>query len=668
MARWTDATERDPNPESTLPMAEHKLPPNAYELNEGEEYVPLTRGDGVPELTLKAVLSGIVLGVIFGAANTYLGLMAGLTISTSIPVAVLTVVTFRMLGSGGRSHSLLEANMSQTIGSASSSVASGVLFTIPALFMWGMSPKWTQLTLLAMSGGLIGVLAMIPLRRYLIHKEHGKLPYPEGLACAEVLVASRASSRQASPVFWGLGIGMVVKLATDGLQVIAKKFSLALPYKASVAASVSPALVGVGYILGMRVASVMVAGGLLSALVLIPGINFWGAARTAPVFPEQVQLIRDMSAYDIWNRYVRYIGAGAVAAAGILTLIKSIPTMVESFRLGLDQLKQASTGPSGDARTARDLSLKTAGIAALLILLVLTFVPGILGSLDSIAGRGVAAVLVALFAFFFVTVSSRIVGLVGVTSNPTSGMTIATLLGASSIFLLLGWTDEFGKATALMVGTVVCIAASISGDTSQDLKTGYLLGATPRSQQLGELVGVITSAGFVCLVIMLLHENAEGGLGGEALPAPQSVLMKLVIDGVLDQNLPWPLIFIGVGIVLLASLGKIPVLAFAVGIYLPLSTMGSVFLGGLVRHLVTKRQVKEESNRRREQGVLFGSGLVGGGGFAGVLLALWVALSGGGKINGIPLELPKIVEMTIALFAIVGLLLLLRRMAVRKLA
>jgi putative OPT family oligopeptide transporter len=646
-------------------MTEQKLPPSAYELRPGEEYVSLMHGRTVAELTLKALLSGIVLGIVFGAANTYLGLKAGLTISTSIPVAVLTVVVFRALGAVGKSHTLLEANLSQTIGSASSSVASGVLFTIPALFMWGLSPEWQQLTLLAMSGGLIGVLAMVPLRRYLIVREHGRLPYPEGLACAEVLVASQSSARQGAPVFWGLGIGVLFKVLTDGLKVVAGKLSIALPGKAALAASVSPALIGVGYILGIRVATVMVAGGLLSALVLIPGIDRWGAELTAPVFPEQEKLIRDMSPYDIWNRYVRYIGAGAVAMAGLITLITSLPVMVRSFRLALGHLGEDGKA-AADERTGRDLSLRTVGIAVLGIVAVLTFVPGILGFLDSTPARAVAAVLVAVFAFFFVTVSSRIVGLVGVTSNPTSGMTIATLLGTSTIFLAMGWTDDFGKATALMVGTVVCIAASIAGDTSQDLKTGFLLGATPRIQQVGELAGVVTSAGFVALVVKLLHDNVEGGLGGEELPAPQGVLMKLVIDGVLDQNLPWPLIFIGAGLVVVVALFRVPTLAFAVGVYLPLSTMAAVFLGGVVRFLVTRNQDEEESNRRREQGVLFGSGLVGGGGLAGVLLALWVALSGGQKIEGIPLGIPGWLETVIAALAIAALLGLLRSVAVRR--
>ena len=613
-----------------------KLPTTAYELKEGESYVPLTQGKTPTEFTFKAVITGAILGVIFGAANTYLGLKAGLTISTSIPVAVLTVVAFRLMGAFGAKHSILELNMSQTTGSASSSVASGVLFTIPALFIWGMTPDLAQITLLAMCGGLVGVLAMIPLRRYLIRKEHGKLPYPEGLACAEVLVASQQGSRQAAPVFWGLGLGMFFKLLTDGLKAVPGKVELALAGKAKLAVSVSPALIGVGYILGIRVASVMVGGAALSALVIIPLIDWWGASQSAPVFPETVKLISEMSAGDIWNRYVRYIGAGAVATGGLITLVKSIPTMIESFQLGLAQLKKGVGGEASD-RTDLDLNFRTVLLFLGGILLVLTLVPGILGAIDSVLVRGVAAVLIAVFAFFFVTVSSRIVGLVGVTSNPTSGMTIATLLGVSLIFLAFGWTDSAGKATALMVGTVVCIAASIAGDTSQDLKTGYLLGATPRFQQIGELVGVITSAGFVCAVVMMLDRTVEGGLGGAELPAPQAVLMKLVIDGVLDQNLPWLLILLGAAIAVVAALFKLPVLAFAVGVYLPLYTMAAVFVGGLLRWLVTRKVPEKEAEDRREQGVLFGSGLVGGGGLTGVVLAVWVGVSGGKKIEGIPL-------------------------------
>jgi putative OPT family oligopeptide transporter len=639
-------------------MSARKLPSNAYVLKEGEEYVPLTYGETLSEFTLKAVLSGVILGMVFGAANTYLGLKAGLTISTSIPVAVLTVVAFRILAAFGVRHSILESNISQTVGSASSSLASGVLFTIPALFMWGMSPAWAQITLLTMAGGLLGVLFMIPLRRYLIKREHGKLPYPEGMACAEVLVAAEGGGSQARGVFWGLGIGMLFQLITDGFKLVPGTFRLALPFKAQLAVSVSPPLIGVGYILGIRIATIMVAGSALSWFIIIPLINVWGSGLAEPLYPETEMLISAMSSGEIWHRYVRYIGAGAVATGGIVTLIRSIPTMVESFRLGVGHISAGASAAAVD-RTNRDLSFRTILFWLVAILLVLTLVPGILGFIDSIPVRALASLLIAIFAFFFVTVSSRIVGLVGVTSNPTSGMAIATLLGTSAIFLLLGWTDLAGKATALMVGTSVAIAASIAGDSSQDLKTGFILGATPRLQQIGELVGVLTSAGVVAAVVMLLNRGVPGGLGGEELPAPQAVLMKLVIDGVLDQSLPWVLILIGVGIGLAATLFRIPVLAFAVGVYLPLSTMAAVFVGGLTRHLLTRNCPPEKAERRRAEGVLFGSGLVGGGGLTGVLLAIWVVGRGGEPIRGFPPSIPPVAQEILALAtiaALVGLL------------
>lgn len=635
-------------------MNKKGLPPNAYEIKEGEEYKPFVHGQRLPEFTLKAAISGILLGILFGAANTYLGLKAGLTISTSIPVAVLTVVAFRFLKVFGTDHSILEANMSQTIGSASSSVASGVLFTIPALFLWNVQPSLAQLTLLAMAGGLLGVLSMIPLRRYLIKREHGTLPYPEGMACAEVLVASEEGGKQAHGVFYGLGFGMLVKWITDGLKLVADKFEVLLGFKAKLSIGVSPALMGVGYILGIRVATVMVSGAALSAFVIIPLINWWGSGVATPVYPETELLISNMTAGEIWNRYVRYIGAGAVATGGFITLIKSIPTMIESFKLGISQISSVAEEDEEKARIDQDLSMNVVLAIVALILLVLTVVPGILGYLESMLARGIAAILIAIFAFFFVTVSSRIVGMVGVTSNPTSGMTIASLLGTSFIFYLMGWTDVAGKATALMVGTGVAIAASIAGDTSQDLKTGFILGATPMRQQIGELIGVITSAGFVCLTIILLDQSF--GVGSQELPAPQGVLMQLVIDGVIDQNLPWTLIFIGVGIALVASLFKMPVLAFAVGVYLPLSTMAPVFLGGFTRWLLTRNKPEDEAEGRRERGVLFGSGLVGGEGLMGVFLAGWVAAKGGQRIQGIGPDLSPFMTETVAFLGIMGIL------------
>jgi putative OPT family oligopeptide transporter len=645
-----------------------KLPSTAYELKPGEEFVPLTYGETLTEFTWKAVITGIILGVVFGAANTYLGLMAGLTISTSIPVAVLTVVTFRVFTAAGLQHSILESNISQTVGSASSSVASGVLFTIPALFIWGMNPAWGQITVLAMAGGLIGVLFMIPLRRYLIKREHGTLPYPEGMACAEVLVAAEGGGKQAHGVFWGIGVGMLFQLITQGLQFVKSTWEVALPYKASLSAKVNAPLLGVGYILGIRIATVMVAGGALSSIIIIPLINLWGQGITEPVFPETERLIRDMSSGAIWDRYIRYIGAGAVATAGIITLVKSIPTMVESFRLGLRQISGQVGGhvPRVD-RTDDDLNFRHVLLFLGVILLALTFIPGVLGYLDSILVRAIASLCIAIFAFFFVTVSSRIVGLVGVTSNPTSGMTIATLLATSLVFYLMGWTDMMGKATALMVGTVVCIAASIAGDTSQDLKTGFILGATPYRQQIGELIGVITSAGVVCLVIIILHQGTPGGLGGEELPAPQAVLMKLVIDGVLDQSLPWALIFIGVAIAGVAALFRIPTLPFAVGVYLPLSTMGAVFLGGFLRWILTRNQPEDVRDTRREKGVLFGSGLVGGGGLTGVVLAVWVvAVRGGHPIAGFSPDIPEWAAMFLAAATILLILGIMGRYSTRR--
>jgi putative OPT family oligopeptide transporter len=636
-----------------------KLPATAYELKDGETFVPLTRGETLTEFTIKAVVAGALLGMVFGAANTYLGLKAGLTISTSIPVAVLTVVAFRLFTAFGLRHSILESNISQTVGSASSSVASGVLFTIPALFIWGLEPAWAQITLLTMAGGILGTLAMIPLRRYLIKGEHGKLPYPEGMACAEVLVAAEGGGSQARGVFWGLGVGMLFQLVTQGFRFVRGTFEMALGFKANLAIDVSPPLLGVGYILGIRIATVMVAGAALSAFVIIPAINWWGTGLETPLYPETERLIRDMSAGQIWNRYVRYIGAGAVATGGIITLIRSIPTMIESFRLGLRQIGGGASGNRSEDRTDRDLSFRVVLLGGAAVLLMLTLVPGVLGYLDSVLVRGVAAALIALFAFFFVTVSSRIVGLVGVTSNPTSGMTIATLLGTSFVFLLLGWTDLAGKATALMVGTSVCVAASIAGDTSQDLKTGFVLGATPRWQQIGEIIGVLTSAGVVCLVVIMLDRGVPGGLGGRELPAPQAVLMRLVIDGVLDRSLPWGLIAIGVGIGLAAALARVPVLAFAVGVYLPLSTMAPVFIGGVARWALTRRGTAEERNRRREEGVLFGSGLVGGGGLTGVILAIWVVARGGRPIPGFPPSIPEAAQQGLSLVAIAAIVSLL---------
>jgi putative OPT family oligopeptide transporter len=573
------------------------------------------------EFTFKAVGLGIAFGIVFGAANAYLGLRAGLTVSTSIPVAVMTVAVFRLLGRAGRPGTILEANISQTTGSASSSLASGVIFTLPALFMWGMAPDLLQMVLLALCGGLLGVLFMIPLRNLLIVREHRELPYPEGTACAEVLKASEGRGAQASQVFLGLGIGAAFKALTSWARLIPDHLSLNLPLlkKAALSIDLSAALFGVGYILGPRVATIMVSGGLLSSIVIIPVLATWGEARVDPLFPETMKTIAQMSAGELWNRYVRYIGAGAVATAGILTLIRAIPMMLQSFRVGARAFRDVPAGELAAARTDRDLPLWVLAAGAVAVTLVMALVPQVFSVIEGIPRQLVAALCVVVFAFFFVTVAARIVGLVGVTSNPTSGMTIAALLGTATVFLAIGWTDATGKAAALMVGCVVAIAASISGDTSQDLKTGFLLGATPRNQQLAQLAGVLTSATFVCLSVLLLAETF--GFGGKELPAPQATLMKLVIDGVIDQSLPWGLVGIGAGIALAAELARIQSLPFAVGVYLPLSTMTPIFLGGLLRWLLTRRQDAARAEARTGRGVLLGSGFVGGEGLLGVGLA-----------------------------------------------
>lgn len=645
------------------------LSPKAYKPLAPDEiynpYVPATESPA--EFTWKAIIAGILFGIVFGAANAYLGLRVGLTISTSIPVAVITVAAFRVLKGVGVQGSILEANLAQTVGSASSSVASGVIFTLPALFLWGMAPSLLQMTLLAMCGGLLGVLFMVPLRQFLIQREHGNLPYPEGTACAEVLVASEAGGSRALDVFKGLAVGGAFKALVGWAKAIPSSVHFHVPFlrKGELGFEVSAALFGVGYILGPRIAAIMVGGGLLSWLVIIPVIDWWGAGLTVPFYPETELVIREMSPRMIWTRYVRYIGAGAVATGGLVTLIRSLPMMIESFKIGSRQMRDRLAERGLEIpRTAQDLPLGVIGAGAGAIALVLALVPQIFETLPSILPRAVAAILVVVAAFFFVTVSSRIVGLVGVTSNPTSGMTIATLLATSGIFLIMGWTGDAGKAGALTVGCVVAIAASIAGDTSQDLKTGFLLGATPRRQQTGELIGVLTSGVFVCLAVILL--DRAYGFGTTELPAPQATLMSLVIEGVLQSSLPWGLVGIGVGIALITEAFKIPSLPFAVGVYLPVSTMVPLFFGGLLRWRAEgSAPSAAAASSRRERGILFGSGLVGGEGLLGVGIAAWAAYVGskGQTPTGLGFEWAGAFAPWLATAAMVGLAYYLWRVA-----
>ena len=595
---------------------------SAAPVTAGDEYQPVVpASQSPPEFTFRSVFIGALLGIVFGAANAYLGLKVGITVSTSIPIAVMTVAILHLARTRG--STLLEANMSQTIGSASSSLASGVIFTVPALFLWGLSPSLLELTLLSLCGGILGTLAMIPLRRPLIKKEHGTLPYPEGTACAEILVASEKGGTQARTVFTALGIGSAFKACTDVFHLWPQDFEQKIPKlpKGVFTLEAAPMFLGVGFILGYKVSAVMVAGSLVSAVVLIPLIAHFGQFIAAPLFPETVKPIADMSADEIWSRYIRYIGAGGVAAGGILTIVRTFPTMVGAFRSGLAELKGGAGALRGVARTDVDISFRWLILGCVLVVAVIALVPSVLAHVDTVGMRFVAAVCAAVFAFFFVTVSARIVGYVGVSSNPTSGMTIATLIGTSAVFYLLDWTDMAGKVTALTVGTIVCTAASIAGDTSQDMKTGFLLGATPRRQQWGQLIGVLTSAAAVCGAVILLSN--QYGFGTKELPAPQATLMKTVIEGILSANIPWTLVFIGALMALIVELIGVRALPFAVGLYLPLSSMSPIFVGGLLRAWVERRNAgsQQRLENARERGILFGSGLVAGQGIMGVIIA-----------------------------------------------
>jgi len=636
-------------------------------LQEGfQPYIPSSKI--IPEFTVKVLISGAIFGILFGAANAYLGLKAGLTVSTSIPVAVMTVAFFRFSKAlFGKGTTILENNMSQTIGSASSSLASGVIFTIPALFLWGLSPSLVQMASLAMLGGLLGILFMIPLRRFLIVQEHGKLPYPEGTACAQVLIASETGGARAGNVFLGLGIGALYKFFIGFLHLWKDKVTSLIPGlpKAQLGIETTPALLGVGYILGFRISLIMVAGGMISWMILIPLINYLCQGMTTPLFPETTKLIVDMTPSEIWNRYIRYVGAGAVAFGGIITIIRSIPVMIKSFKLSVGEVRarmgkvtpHTYAGPPKIDRTQADLPLTYVAAGVGIIVLIIALVPHILGTGESMTVRLVAAPCIAIFAFFFVTVSSRIVGLVGVSSNPTSGMTIMTLLGTSLIFVLLGWTDEVGMVTALTVGTVVCVGASIAGATSQDLKTGFLVGATPNKQQIGELIGAVTSAFAVCGAVVILNSAYE--FGSTDLPAPQATLMKTVIEGVLQAQIPWSFVIAGAGLGAVVELLRLPSLPFAVGLYLPVSTMTPIFVGGCIRRFIEKRHQHNEAelNQRRERGILFGSGLIAGEGLLGVGIALYAFFLG--KPKGVGELLPGTLGdiLSLAIFALLGYLL-----------
>ena len=611
-------------------------------MSEEKKFKPfIAASELIPEFTLRAIIMGAIFGIIFGAASVYLGLKVGLTVSASIPIAVLAISVFKKLGKA----SILESNIVQTIGSAGESVAAGVVFTVPALlFLAGGKDyfHYYQIFVLALAGGTLGVLFMIPLRRSLIVKEHGNLPYPEGTACADVLIAGEKGGKLAQKVYYGVGIAFLYKLFMSILgfwkDVPAYIFSKnsALP-NATISGEITPELLGVGYIIGPRIAGIMVAGGVLSWFVLIPLITMLGSGLTAVFPPETTQLISQMSADDIWGRYIRYIGAGAVTFGGLMTLIKTFPTIISAFKDSFKDLKESRNDKTVEkSRTERDIPLVYVLVGSIALVVFMSVIPNIPTNILS-------AVMIVVFGFFFVTVSSRIVGLIGSSSNPISGMTIATLMATSLIFVGIGWTGDVYQPIALVVGSIVCIASANAGATSQDLKTGYILGATPVKQQIGLIIGVLAATLAIGFTLTLLEHNI--GVGAPTpehphpLPAPQAILMATVIKGLLSHNLPWGLVLTGMGISAVMELCGVSSLAFAVGAYLPLSSTTPIFIGGIVKWLVDRKNKAKEAESDIGPGALFSSGLIAGGAITGIIIAILIGVNAGVGADGKPVSL-----------------------------
>ncbi len=624
----------------------HSTPPAAPAVAGAKAFTPyVADGQSMAEFTGKAIFLGVLFGLIFGASTVYLGLRAGLTVSASIPIAVLAISVLKRFGGS----TILENNIVQTIGSAGESVAGGVVFTIPALiFLVPNDPgyfSYAKITMLAFAGGILGVLMMVPLRRALIVKEHGVLPYPEGTACAEVLVAGERGGKLAGLVFSGLGIGAVWKSLswTFNLfrQEVGHSFARTSQFpNATLNVDISPEYMGVGYVIGPRIAGTMFAGGVLSWLVLLPLLSILGAAITTPfppIHPLMMDtttglplLISQMSPGQIWSAYIRYIGAGAVLAAGLITLARTIPTIISSAR---DGLKGIGAGTGGaQLRTERDIPMMVVIVGSLLLAVFLAVAPGL-----PTQGNVFVAALIVVFGFFFATVSSRITGLIGSSSNPISGMTIATLIITCLIFVALGWTGDIYAPIALSVGAIVCINAANAGNTSQDLKTGYLVGATPIYQQIGLAIGVITSSFVIGWTVLYLHQVFT--IGSAAVPAPQATLMATLIQGLLSQNLPWGLVLVGMFLSVTLELCGIHSLSFAVGSYLPIATTAPIFVGGLVRWFV-ERKTGVKSDSDLSSGTLFSSGLIAGGSLAGILYAVLVGTETIGPFTAIGDALP----------------------------
>ena len=605
--------------------------------NNKKEFKPYIPADKVvPEFTVTALLIGILLAIVFGAANAYLGLLVGMTVSASIPAAVISMGIIRVIL---RKDSILENNMVQTIGSAGESVAAGAIFTLPALFLWAEEgkiafPSILSIALIALFGGILGVCFMVPLRQALIVEEHGTLPFPEGTACAEVLLAGEEGGSKAGTVFAGLGIAAFYKFLADGMQLFPSEIGHAFKnYSgAQVGMQVLPALGGVGYICGPKISSYMFAGGTLSWFVLMPMIALFGG--DAVIFPASVtvnELLVDGPS-TLWANYIKYIGAGAVATGGIISLIKSLPLIVRTFKQALGSMKK-NAGSGKQLRTEQDLPFPLL-IGVILVIAVLIWI------LPIFPVNLIGALIIVVFGFFFATVSSRMVGLIGSSNNPVSGMTIATLLFATVILKVTGTTGLTGMVGAISIGGIICIVAAIAGDASQDLKTGFIVGATPSKQQVGEIIGVVASSAAIGFVLYLLNE--AWGYGTEKIPAAQATMMKMLVEGIMNEELPWAMILIGVFIAIVVEILKMPVMPFAVGMYLPFSLSAGIMAGGIVRIFVEKKKGTEaEKKARTDRGLLFTSGMIAGEGIVGILLAVFAVVKIDSKII-LPFHLPQV--------------------------
>ncbi len=605
-------------------------------MNKNTEFKPYIPAEKItPELTVTSVIMGCILAVIFGAANAYLGLRVGMTVSASIPAAVISMGVIRVIL---RRNSILENNMVQTIGSAGESLAAGAIFTMPALFLWAeegltSKPGIVEITLIALCGGILGVLFMVPLRNALIVKEHATLLYPEGTACADVLLAGEEGGANASTVFSGMGLAAVFKFVVDGLKLLPADVSAAFKsFKGEIGMEVYPALLGVGYIVGPKIASYMFTGSLIGWMVIIPLICLFGpdtwmypAAEGTTI----AQLYANGGASAIWSTYVKYIGAGAIATGGIISLIKSLPLIVTTFRDSMKSMKGSKN--TSTERTAQDLPMQFILLGVIAMVFIIWIVPAIPVTL-------LGACIIVVFGFFFATVSSRMVGLVGSSNNPVSGMAIATLLIATFAIKSSGKTGIDGMTAAIAVGSVICIIAAIAGDTSQDLKTGYLLGATPKKQQMGEMLGVVVSGLAIGGVLYLL--DAAWGYGTAEIPAPQAQLMKMIVEGIMGGNLPWGLVFVGVFLAICLEILRIPVMPFAIGLYLPIYLNATIMIGGIVRGLLDSRKGVDEKTKTAQStdGTLYCAGMIAGEGLVGILLAIFAVV-------GISLDMSGVVNL-----------------------